>query len=103
MVAQMAMLGPILSRVAKTDYNVGVNLKELLEEAGFVEIVEHKEKVPWSPWKDPVVDPRGYETGIRLQWYYETGVQGWILKPLMDHFEVRGKSLSSSSILMLSV
>lgn len=89
MVAQIALLGPILGRVARTDYNIAGNIKDLLEDAGFVDIVEHREKLPWSPWMDPDVDPKGHETGNRLMWYYETGIQGWILKPLIDHFEVR--------------
>lgn len=88
MVAQMSLLAPILSRVMKTEYSIGGSIKKLLEDAGFVDVVEKKEMTPWSPWKDPLEDPRGYETGRRLQWFYETGVQGWILKPLVDHFDV---------------
>lgn len=88
MLAQIAMLAPILSRVAKTNYSLGDSVKDLLSDAGFVDIVEHIDKIPWSPWPDPETDPKGHQIGRLSQQYYETGIQGWILKPLLDHFEV---------------
>lgn len=89
MVAQLVLLIPILSKVSKTDYNLGSKLKEHLAQAGFVDIVEHRQRLPWSPWADPATNPREHETGRLMLQFYETGLQGWLLKPLIDNFGVR--------------
>ena len=67
--------------MTQTDYHLGEHIKPYLQAAGFVDIEERFDKLPWSPWKNPAADPHGHQAGYLLQRLYETGIQGWMLQP----------------------
>ncbi|KAK5069452.1 hypothetical protein LTR64_008133 [Lithohypha guttulata] len=81
-------LRPALERAMGRDYNLATNMKRLIEEAGFVEVQERIDKVPWSPWPNPATDLKGHESGRIFQRYYESGIQGWILQPCIRHMNM---------------
>lgn len=86
-VNQICSLRPALEQAFNTDYNIARNMKQMIQEAGFVDIEEKTIKVPWSPWAPP--GTKEHEMGRIFQRFYETGLQGWIIAPLIRHHNVR--------------
>lgn len=85
-VNQICALRPALEQAFNTDYNIAQNMKQMIQEAGFVDIEEKIVKVPWSPWASP--GTKEHEMGRIFQRFYETGLQGWIIAPLVRHHNV---------------
>ena len=57
-----------------------------------MDIQETIVKVPWSPWPTP--GTKEHEMGRIFQRFYETGLQGWIIAPLIRHHNVCQRTLS---------
>lgn len=93
-VNQICALRPALEQAFNTDYNLASNMKQMIQEAGFVDIEEKIIKVPWSPWHSP--GTKEHEMGRIFQRFYETGLQGWIIAPLIRHHNVCKRTWSTT-------
>jgi hypothetical protein len=74
----------------KKPLNVTETMKESIIEAGFVDVVETRFKMPLGPWTS---DPRMKELGRWYRNYWETGMEGWSMAPGTRHLGVGCKSL----------
>src|ERR1700761_1144819 len=59
------------------DLLVSTSMKQLIEQAGFVDVRETKIKVPMGSWAK---DPKMKDIGRFFERYYKTGLQGWLLQ-----------------------
>lgn len=59
------------------DLHVSRSMKQMIEEAGFVEVREEKIKLPIGSW---ATDPKMKDVGRFFERYYKTGLQGWLLQ-----------------------
>ena len=57
-----------------------------MEEAGFVDVRQDLQETPWSPW--PPEGTKDHAVGRIFQRFYETGVHGWLLQPLINYHNV---------------
>lgn len=80
-ILKLSRLTPELGRSFGTEYNLASKMKKYAEEAGFVDIDEKTVKMPWSPW--PTAGSKHNKIGEYLQKFLETGMQGWILQPMI--------------------
>jgi len=65
-----------MTRAAGRDFGISTGMKKMIEQAGFVDVQEHKLKLPLGPWS---TDPKMKEVGKFFERYYKTGIQGWLL------------------------
>jgi hypothetical protein len=61
------------------NFSVIDQIKPQLAEAGFVDIVEHRYKLPLGPWSS---NPMYQDLGRYYEMFWRTGVQGWLMGPL---------------------
>lgn len=64
-------------------------MKGMIEAAGFVDVKEQVVKMPWSPWAVPHTEY--YRIGQLLQKFIKTGMQGWLMAPLVKYKGVSGR------------
>lgn len=63
-------------------------MKGMIEAAGFVDVREQVVKMPWSPWALPHTEY--HRIGQLLQKFIKTGMQGWLMAPLVKYKGVSG-------------
>jgi hypothetical protein len=61
------------------NFSVTGKMKPQLAEAGFVDIVEHRYKLPVGPWSS---DPMYQDLGRYYEMFWRTGCQGWLMAAL---------------------
>ena len=83
----IAQAGQILGK----DFGVGYHTKEFMEEAGFINVVEKKFKLPIGKWP---ADPRMKELGIWYRAYFEDGMEGYAMALLTRVLGVRSRRIS---------
>jgi len=64
-------------------------MKELIEQAGFVNVQERKLKLPLGSW---ATDPKLKDIGRFHERFYKTGLQGWLLQICTRTLGVSGQS-----------
>src|ERR1700761_5044507 len=66
-----------MARGSGRDFQISLKMKQLLENAGFVDVQEQKVKLPLGPWAS---DPKLKDIGRFFERFYKTGLQGWLMK-----------------------
>ena len=72
------------------DFEVSYKIKDMLKQAGFVDVQEQRVKLPLGPWAD---DPKWKDIGRFFERFYKTGLQGWLLHICTRHLGVSRKSV----------
>lgn len=68
------------------DFNISDGMKDAITQAGFVNVVEERFKLPVGDWSS---DPRYQEVGALMEGYFRTGIQGWLMRALTGYYQVR--------------
>lgn len=76
---------PAMERGYQTQYDLASRMEQLIQEAGFVDIQRRIDKVPWSPWPPP--ETKEHRSGELFERFYQTGIQGWTIQPLVRHLQ----------------
>lgn len=76
-IKSLAAYSAEMSRAARRDFQVSRSMKQMIEEAGFVDVQEQKLKLPLGPWS---TDPKMKDVGRFYERFYKTGLQGWLLQ-----------------------
>ena len=76
------------------DFQISSRMKQMIEEAGFVDVQEHRLKMPIGSW---ATDPKLKDVGRFFERYYKTGLQGWLLHICT---RVMGVSSQNSGLIM---
>jgi hypothetical protein len=71
------------------DLYISKSMKELIEQAGFVNVQERKLKLPLGSW---ATDPKLKDIGRFHERFYKTGLQGWLLQICTRTLGVSGQS-----------
>jgi hypothetical protein len=61
------------------DFLISDAMKGYMQQAGFVDVVEKRFKVPLGPWSN---NERYREIGKYYEAFWRTGAQGWIMAPM---------------------
>jgi hypothetical protein len=65
-----------MALVSGRDFQISSKMKQLIEEAGFVDVQEQKVKLPLGPWAS---DSKMKDLGRFFERFYKTGLQGWLM------------------------
>lgn len=84
--ARICNLIPTLEELLGVNMNPAESMAQVMHEAGFVDIKQDHQLLPWSPWYP--VGTKEHEVGRRMQVFYETGIQGWIVAALVGKGQV---------------
>jgi hypothetical protein len=63
-------------------FTITGSMKQWMENAGFVDIVEVHRKLPLGPWSS---DPVYQNLGMYFEMYWRTGCQGWLMQSLVNN------------------
>ncbi|KIW43922.1 hypothetical protein, variant [Exophiala oligosperma] len=66
-----------LSVAAGRDFDISFSMKQMIEDAGFVDVQEKRINIPLGPWSS---DSRMKDIGRFYERFYKTGLQGWLLQ-----------------------
>ena len=77
MIRKLNDLTDEMARASGRDFKISNKMKQLIEEAGFVDVQEQKVKLPLGPWAS---DPRLKDIGRFFERFYKTGLQGWLMQ-----------------------
>ena len=77
-IQQAADTAAKLSEAWGQEFNITRDMKRMIVEAGFEDVQEFRYKLPLGPW---ATDVKAREIGNRFEYYYKTGLQGWMMKP----------------------
>lgn len=86
MIQSLCRLIPDLEKPLNTDYRIATSMRQMVEDAGFIDVEERRIRAPWSPWHPP--GTHEHEVGAAFQKFYETGLQGWMVAPLCRFYKV---------------
>ena len=71
------------------DLLVSSSMKQMIEQAGFVDVQQQKLKLPLGSWAS---DPKLKDVGRFYERFYKTGLQGWLLQICTRTLGVSGQS-----------
>jgi hypothetical protein len=66
-----------MARSSGRDFQISRKMKQLIQDAGFVDVHEQKVKLPLGPWAS---DPKLKDIGRFFERFYKSGLQGWLMK-----------------------
>lgn len=75
-VKQIASVSVPMGQASGRDFHVSLNMKNMIEQAGFVDVHEQTLKLPLGPWAS---DQKYKNVGRFYERFYKTGLQGWLL------------------------
>jgi hypothetical protein len=74
-VIRLSNLAGDFTRASGRDWNVASKLKNMMEEAGFVDVKERSFGMPLGPWAR---EERWKRVGESFEQFYKTGIHGWL-------------------------
>ena len=86
-----------MSTHAGRDFRIAGNMKQTIQDAGFVDVKEAVYKMPLGPWSN---NPKYKEIGRFYERFYKTGLEGWLMYIMTTFFgytgdQVRGECMKA--------
>jgi hypothetical protein len=79
---RLADVAKQMRNVTGREYTITDGMKTLIQEAGFVDVVEERLRLPIGRWSS---NPMYQDLGDIMEQYFRSGIEGWLMRAMTEY------------------